>query len=60
MAQIALAWNLSHKNVTAPIVGTTQLYSLVELVQATHIVLTKEEIDSINAPYVPRNIVGHV
>lgn len=59
MAQIALAWSLSNKFVSAPIVGTTNLDSLKELVRATHVVLTEEEKKSISDPYMPRGILGH-
>jgi aryl-alcohol dehydrogenase-like predicted oxidoreductase len=59
MAQVALAWSLSQEFVSAPIIGTTNLASLKELVQACSIVLTKEEIERINKPYVPRGILGH-
>lgn len=33
--------------------------SIKELVQATHIKLTKEEIESISEPYKSRGIIGH-
>lgn len=59
MAQIALAWVISNPIVTAPIVGSTKLESIKELVQATHIKLTEDEIKAISEPYLPRGILGH-
>ena len=34
MAQVALAWSLGNDNITAPIVGTTKLDNLKELIGA--------------------------
>ncbi|KAG8943117.1 hypothetical protein FRC04_003197 [Tulasnella sp. 424] len=58
MAQIAVAWSLSNEFVTAPIVGTTSLEKLKDLVGGVHIQLTEEEINAIDKPYRPRSIVG--
>ena len=59
MAQVALAWSRAQPGITAPIVGSTRLSSIIELVKATHISLTAEEVASISAPYQPRPIKGH-
>ncbi|KAK4700992.1 hypothetical protein P7C70_g5245, partial [Phenoliferia sp. Uapishka_3] len=59
MAQIALAWTLANSTVSAPIIGSTKIESLEELVKATHIELTPEEIKAISEPYRPRGILGH-
>ncbi|KAI5479807.1 aryl-alcohol dehydrogenase [Pseudohyphozyma bogoriensis] len=59
MAQVALAWVLAQPAITAPIVGTTKLESLKELVQATHVKLTEDEIKAIAEPYRPRPTMGH-
>lgn len=59
MAQISLAWQYSNPAVTAPIVGSTNLNSLIELAAASSLVLTDAEVESINAPYKPRSIMGH-
>ncbi|KAH8927663.1 aryl-alcohol dehydrogenase [Atractiella rhizophila] len=58
MAQVAFAYVANHEAVAAPIVGTTNIDSLKELVDAVHIELTKEEIQRIEAPYVPRAVFG--
>ena len=57
MAQIAIAWILS-KGVAAPIIGTTSLKNLVEAVEGVKVRLTPEEIKELEAPYVPRPVVG--
>ncbi|KAG9046859.1 hypothetical protein FS837_003525 [Tulasnella sp. UAMH 9824] len=59
MAQVALAWSLSKPFVTAPIVGTTSIEKLKDLVAGVHVKLTEEEIKSIDEPYRARAITGH-
>ncbi|EKM52798.1 uncharacterized protein PHACADRAFT_261431 [Phanerochaete carnosa HHB-10118-sp] len=59
MAQIALAWSLAKEDVTAPIVGTTKLDSLKELIVAVDIKLTEEEVKYLEEPYQPMTIFGH-
>ena len=59
MAQISLAWILSKPGVTAPIVGTTKLDNLDEIVSAVDIKLTEEEIAYLEAAYKPQKISGH-
>ncbi|KAK7020531.1 NADP-dependent oxidoreductase domain-containing protein [Favolaschia claudopus] len=60
MAQIALAWCMAKDGVTAPIVGTTSLDNLKELIAAVDIELTEDEIKYLEEPYKPQNIIGHV
>jgi aryl-alcohol dehydrogenase (NADP+) len=59
-AQVACAWILQAPGVTAPIVGATKLNQLTELFKATEIKLTAEEIESVEKPYRPHPILGHV
>ncbi|CCO33888.1 Putative aryl-alcohol dehydrogenase C977.14c [Rhizoctonia solani AG-1 IB] len=59
MAQVAIAWSLSKDDVSAPIIGTTSLKNLEELIAAVHIKLTDEEIKQLEEPYVPQAVVGH-
>ncbi|GJN88494.1 hypothetical protein Rhopal_001460-T1 [Rhodotorula paludigena] len=59
MAQVALAWVMSNKNVTAPIVGSTRVEALREAVAATHLKLSEDDIKAISEPYRPRGILGH-
>ncbi|KAH7923715.1 aryl-alcohol dehydrogenase [Leucogyrophana mollusca] len=59
MAQIALAWSMAKDGVTAPIVGTTSLDNLKDLLGAIHIKLTDEEIKFLEEPYQPKSVIGH-
>ncbi|KDQ63391.1 hypothetical protein JAAARDRAFT_29417 [Jaapia argillacea MUCL 33604] len=59
MAQVAVAWSLSKDGVTAPIVGTTSLKNLEELIAAVDITLTPEEIKYLEEPYQPLAVIGH-
>ncbi|KAF8135741.1 aryl-alcohol dehydrogenase [Boletus edulis] len=59
MAQIALAWSMSQDVVTAPIVGTTSLNNLLDLLGAINIALTPEEQKYLEEPYRTKNVVGH-
>lgn len=59
MAQVALAWCFSKPVVTAPIVGTTSLENLRELIEAVNVTLTDEEVKYLEEPYQPQNIIGH-
>ncbi|KAH9047313.1 aryl-alcohol dehydrogenase [Lactarius hengduanensis] len=57
MAKVALAWSLSR--VTAPVVGSTSLKNLEELINGTEIALTHEEIQYLEEPYKARSVFGH-
>jgi len=59
MAQVALAWSLSKPFISAPIVGTTSMDKLKDLIAGVHLKLTEEEVKSIDEPYVPRAVAGH-
>jgi len=59
-AQVACAWILQAPGVSAPIVGATKLNQLTELFKATEIKLSAEEIASMEKPYRPHPILGHV
>ena len=58
-AQVALAWVLQTPGVTAPIVGATRLEQLDDAVAALQVKLTPEDIQELQAPYVPHAVVGH-
>ena len=58
-AQIALAWLISRRAVTAPIIGATRPQHLDDAVAAIGVRLTPEEIDQLEKPYVPHRIAGH-
>ncbi len=55
---IALAWLLSKDNLTAPIIGATKINHLDNAVKVLEVQLTKEEIEYLEEPYVPHDIVG--
>ncbi|KZP03467.1 Aldo/keto reductase [Athelia psychrophila] len=59
MAQVALAWVMQKDGVTAPIVGTTSLENLRDLVGAVHLELSAEEVKSLEEMYQPRATNGH-
>ncbi|KAG8927067.1 hypothetical protein FRC02_008514 [Tulasnella sp. 418] len=59
MAQVALAWSLSKDFISAPIVGTTKLENLDDLVAGIHVKLTEEEVKYIDEPYRTRAVTGH-
>jgi aryl-alcohol dehydrogenase-like predicted oxidoreductase len=54
MAQVALAWLLSKREVTAPIVGATKLHHLEDAIGALDVTLSAEEITALEAPYTPK------
>ncbi|CCM03026.1 uncharacterized protein FIBRA_05143 [Fibroporia radiculosa] len=60
MAQVAIAWTLTKPGVTAPIVGTTSLDNLKDIIKGVDVQLTTEEIKYLEEPYKPQAIVGHV
>lgn len=48
VAQVALAWLLANDTVTAPIVGARTVQQLTDVVGAVDVVLTPEEVDTLN------------
>jgi aryl-alcohol dehydrogenase-like predicted oxidoreductase len=58
-AQVALAWLLHKRGVTAPIVGATKLEHLEDAVAAERLTLDAAEIARLEEPYVPHSIAGH-
>ncbi|KZP10266.1 Aldo keto reductase [Athelia psychrophila] len=59
MAQVALAWLMQKDGVTAPVVGSTSLDNLRDLVGAIHVALTAEEARYLEENYQSRNVFGH-
>ncbi|MFK7914794.1 MAG: aldo/keto reductase [Pseudomonadales bacterium] len=57
-AQIALAWLLAQPGVTSPIVGATRERHMVDAVASLSIVLSDAEMELLQAPYVPHEVVG--
>ena len=55
--QVALAWLLM-KGVTAPIIGTSKVEHLEEMVGAVDLKLTDEEAKRLEEPYLPLPVIG--
>jgi len=58
-ATLAYAW-LLHKGVTAPIVGASKTTQLDQAAAALEIRLTDEEVKTLEAPYQPHPVLGHL
>jgi len=57
--QVALAWLLHRKGVSAPIVGTTKVEHLEDALRAEQLSLTHEEMKRLEEPYLPHPVLGH-
>ncbi|KAI0657093.1 aryl-alcohol dehydrogenase [Cubamyces menziesii] len=58
MAQVAIAWILSKPGVSAPIVGTTSLSNLEDILAGVSVELTEDEIKYLEEPYQPMPTIG--
>ena len=58
-AQVALAWVLGRRPVSAPIIGATKVEHLDDAVAALTLALSADERASLEAPYVPHAVAGH-
>jgi aryl-alcohol dehydrogenase-like predicted oxidoreductase len=58
-AQTALAWLLSKRGVTAPIVGATKLTHLEDALVAEQLTLDADEVRHLEEPYRPHPVAGH-
>ncbi len=58
-SQIALAWVLQQPGITAPIIGASKMFQLDEDLAALDIKLAPEELETLEAPYVPHPVLGH-
>jgi len=59
-AQVAMAWILQRPGITAPILGATKAVYIDEAIAAMSLRLTADEIKTLEEPYRPRAILGHV
>jgi aryl-alcohol dehydrogenase-like predicted oxidoreductase len=57
-AQVALAWVLQKKPITAPIVGATKLHHLDDAAAALSLKLTPDEVRRLEERYVPHSVTG--
>jgi len=56
-AQVALAWQLHKPAITAPIIGATTIQHINDAIAATQLELTATEIEALEQPYEPRNVI---
>jgi aryl-alcohol dehydrogenase-like predicted oxidoreductase len=59
MPQVALAWMLSKRGVTAPIIGASKIAHLEQAVDALSINLSPEQVKALEEPYRPHPVLGH-
>ena len=57
-AQVALAWLLGKKGVTAPIIGASKAHHLDDSVAALSLQLSEEDVRALEEPYVPHKVAG--
>jgi 1-deoxyxylulose-5-phosphate synthase len=57
-AQVALAWLLQRRGVTAPIVGATKMDHLEDAVASLSVKLAGDEVRALEAAYVPHPVAG--
>lgn len=57
-AQIALAWMLHKPGITSPIIGATKPHHLEEAVKALEVQLSEVEIQYLEEPYRPHQVLG--
>lgn len=58
-AQVALAWLLHQKGVTAPIIGASKMKHLDDAIAALDLKLDEGELKSLGEPYQPHRVLGH-
>ncbi|MGC9742516.1 aldo/keto reductase [Pseudomonas sp. P1B16] len=58
MAQVALAWVLGHRGVSAPIIGASKPAHLDDAIAALGLELSDEEVMRLEVPYVPHAVTG--
>ena len=59
MAQVALAWLLAKPGVTAPIVGSTSLANIEDLLGSLDVTLSEEDMKYLEEEYRPLPVSGH-
>jgi 1-deoxyxylulose-5-phosphate synthase len=58
-AQVALAWLLQRRGVTAPIVGATKTAHLHDALAAEQVELSEDQVRRLEELYVPHPVLGH-
>ncbi len=57
-ATVALAWMLGKSYVSSPIIGASKPHHLEDAVAALELKLTSEEVQTLEAPYIPHPVLG--
>jgi aryl-alcohol dehydrogenase (NADP+) len=57
-AQVALAWILAKKGVSAPIIGASKMYQLDDAIAAMEIKLSEDEVKKLEEGYEPHPVLG--
>ena len=57
-AQVALAWLLQKPGITAPIIGASKSHHLDQALGALGLTLSEAEVERLESPYVPHEVVG--
>ncbi|PBK63990.1 aryl-alcohol dehydrogenase [Armillaria solidipes] len=57
MAQVAVSYSMGKEGISAPIVGTTSVANLKDLIGAIEVTLTDEEVKYLEEPYKPLPII---
>ena len=58
-SQIALAWMLNKRHITAPIIGASKMDHLEQAIAALEIELSEDEVSSLEEAYQPHPVLGH-
>jgi len=58
-AQIALTWLFHKKHITAPIIGFSRVEHVEEAIEALDVRLSPTDIERLEEPYKPHQIMGH-
>jgi aryl-alcohol dehydrogenase (NADP+) len=58
-ARLALAWMLHQPGITSPIIAPTKPGQMADLIAATEVTLTGEELRLLAEPYVPHSVMFH-
>ena len=58
--QIALAWILSKPGMTAPVIGASKSHHLPDAIAALEVKLSDADIKTLEEPYQPDAVMGHV
>jgi aryl-alcohol dehydrogenase (NADP+) len=59
-AQVALAWMLTKPAITSPIIGASKPHHLADAAAALTLKLDAEDIKTLEEPYKPKRVMGHV